>query len=297
MLSLVAASLIVGISSVTNAGAAKQKPATAEGLYVLSAESGALDRVPGGGRRTFELVVNDPNGDVVSFTDRPQRRAGHLPVKRFVNNWARYGFKQDPPNAALVIADAPDSRDVLVVELINPHLRDDGGLAFRAKVLKGSSRGALTRFRGRADRRVAASFGEFSLFIDPSEEDYVVNLQLKSVANDFVNFDGFGIRFLNASISQVASIKTTGPADYRIGSPKSFRITPVGNPGSPGAPIDASITFYVTPNSGQSIDGFTQLQAGASGSMFVYRQGTSYQYNDPIETGTSELSFSWPLAK
>ena len=76
------------------------------------------------------------------------------------------------PNAAVVLADAPSSRDVLVVELSRPRLGAGGRtLAFRAEVLRGNPRGRLRGFARSADRRIAARFGRVSLFIDPGGQE------------------------------------------------------------------------------------------------------------------------------
>jgi hypothetical protein len=164
---LLAAASILAVTA-PDAGGAKKKGSAAPSLYVLNAGAGELDRTSGGGKREFELVLSDPD-DVTVFTDRPARRAGQQKLRSFVRQWNGLGFRQDPPNAALVIADAPDANDVLVVELSNPQLRAGGEtVAFRAEVLKGSATGALSKFRKRADPRVADEFGRVSLFVDPS---------------------------------------------------------------------------------------------------------------------------------
>jgi hypothetical protein len=106
------------------------------------------------------------------FTDRPARRAGEQPLGSFVRRWSGLGFRQVPPNAALVLADAPSNRDVLVVELSRPRLGAGGRtLAFRARALRGSPRGLLREYAKKADRRVADRFRRVSLYIDPSGQE------------------------------------------------------------------------------------------------------------------------------
>jgi hypothetical protein len=176
------------------ASAPSQAPVAGD-LFVLTAAGGKLERVPGRDR-VFRLVLRRPAGDVTVFTDRPARRAGVQTLGRFVRTWPRLGFGQVPPNAALVVADAPSDRDVLVVELSRPRLRAGGRmLAFRAEVLRGSPRGVLRQFARKADRRVADRFGRVSLFIDPSGRE----VQLAFILTD-VPIDEVSIAFANALV-------------------------------------------------------------------------------------------------
>ena len=170
---LAALALAVAMAVVAVAGASAAQGSKRQGqapsLFVVTAARGELDQIKGKG--VTRLTLFDPHGDVTSFTDRPARRAGHQKLGSFIRGWNRLGFREVPPNAALVIADAPSSRDVLVVELSKPRLGPGGdSVSFRARLVKGSATDALRRFRKRVDRRVADEFGEVSLFIDPSGE-------------------------------------------------------------------------------------------------------------------------------
>ncbi len=63
-------------------------------LFVLSATSGSLK----GDTLTLNGVPN-----VIYFSDRPARKAGHMSVSKFVEMWNKQSdsFKADPPNATL----------------------------------------------------------------------------------------------------------------------------------------------------------------------------------------------------
>ena len=63
-------------------------------LYVISGTSGSLE----GDALTLNGVPN-----VVYFSDRPNRIAGHLSLSNFVEMWDKGvdSFKADPPNATL----------------------------------------------------------------------------------------------------------------------------------------------------------------------------------------------------
>jgi len=56
----------------------------------------------------------------VWFTDRPLRRSSRLSPEKFVAEWVRNGFRDDPPNAAFTGVDGSATFD-LVVELRDPH--------------------------------------------------------------------------------------------------------------------------------------------------------------------------------
>ena len=106
---------------------------------------------------------------VVAFTDRPARRVGNESLASFVARWPRRGFAADPPNAALVIDDAPANRDVIVLELLSRRLLSSGVIRYRVRALTATgARSPLARLARGADRRVQRSFGRASLYVDPS---------------------------------------------------------------------------------------------------------------------------------
>ena len=111
-------------------------------LFVISGTSGSLD----GDKLTLNSVPN-----VVYFTDRPHRVAGHLSLEKFVESWNKgvNSFKADPPNAVLSIFGENESKNT-VVELMNPEVKA-GSISFNVKVLQGE---------------VPKSVGPTSLFVD-----------------------------------------------------------------------------------------------------------------------------------
>jgi hypothetical protein len=287
-----AATIVAALATAQPQAFAAKEKGNPGNLFVLSAQSGSLDRSSSSGRR-FRLVVRDPQGDVTSFTDRPGRKAGHIKVGTFIRRWNRLGFKDEPPNAALVIAGAPHSHNVLVVELSKPNLLPGSAVAFTATVLKGSATGALSRFRKQADRRVAASFGDFSLFIDPSGRPNGVQFTLKGVASP-----GFLLRFFDASVNPVgSSVATSGPTDLFAFS-QGFRIQPRPlSSTTPGTPIDANVSIFVDVDPGEKfIRGQTELPSGTSGTVDIsYKDEGNFDhsYSLPLLAGTRR--FSWPI--
>ena len=97
-------------------------------LFVLSATSGSLK----GDTLTLNGVPN-----VIYFSDRPARKAGHLSLEKFVESWNKGSdsYKADPPNAVLSIFGENGSKNT-VVELMNPEVKA-GSISFNVKVLQG----------------------------------------------------------------------------------------------------------------------------------------------------------------
>jgi hypothetical protein len=246
------------------AGAA-QAPA-AGNLFVLTAAGGELERVRGR-KRLFRLVLRRPAHDVTGFTDRPGRRTGQQPLARFVRRWARLGFAEVHPNAAVVLADAPSNRDVLVVELSRPRLGGGGRtLAFRAEVLRGNPRGRLRGFAGRTDRRVAARFGRVSLFVDPGGQEvgllYTVSNvpQGGSVSISFV--DGNGRPTAQIDLADDLFVQTDGPTKL-IANSVALVLTATGS-----SPLNGTFQISIAVDAGaQCALGRATIDPGASATV------------------------------
>jgi len=72
-------------------------------LFVISGTSGSLD----GDTLTLNGVPN-----VIYFSDRPARNAGHLSLRKFVESWNKGSdsFKADPPNATLSVLEKDEAQ-------------------------------------------------------------------------------------------------------------------------------------------------------------------------------------------
>jgi hypothetical protein len=226
---------------------AAQAPAAGD-LFVLTAAGGKLERVRGR-NRVFRLLLRRPARDVTGFTDRPARGTGQQPLARFVRSWTRLGFGEVPPNAALVLADAPSNRDVLVVELSRPRLGAGGRmLAFRAEVLRGSPTGGLRRFARTADRRIVARFGRVSLFVDPGGQEV-------GLVFTFSNGRPTALVDLGADLF----LSTDGPNNL-IAAFTGFVVTATGS-----SPVNGSAQVTINvPAGADCVQGKAIITAGAS---------------------------------
>ena len=98
-------------------------------LYVISGTSGSLK----GDTLTLNGVPN-----VLYFSDRPARKAGHMSVSKFVEMWNKQSdsFKADPPNATLSVLNK-DGDINAVVELKSVEQKR-GSVVFILAVLEGT---------------------------------------------------------------------------------------------------------------------------------------------------------------
>ena len=123
---------------------AEEKSELAELLFVQNSHDVSLER----GRLTLKKV----GPTTIFFTDRPQRTAGHMTTKDFVDDWSvgENSFAANPPNASLSIFGQDEIVDI-VVTLKNPRFKGEN-LVYDITVL---------------EEDVGPISGESSLFIDP----------------------------------------------------------------------------------------------------------------------------------
>jgi len=118
-------------------------------LFVISGTSGSLD----GDKLTLNGVPN-----VIYFSDRPARKAGHMSLSEFIKMWNKGSdsFKADPPNATLSVLKKEGANNV-VVELMSVVQKSDS-VIFKVAVLEGTT---------------PASFYMSTLFIDVAGSDMI----------------------------------------------------------------------------------------------------------------------------
>jgi hypothetical protein len=116
-------------------------------LFVVIGASGSLD----GSTLTLHDVPS-----VVYFSDRPERKAGHITVDEYVTAWNSPDGVNDPPNADLSVFD-PEGDINAVVELLSVSGSPDA-LVFEIKLLEGELPNA--------------TFGPVALFVDTCDITY-----------------------------------------------------------------------------------------------------------------------------
>jgi len=90
-------------------------------------------RKNGGNTLTLNGVPN-----VIYFSDRPARKAGHMSLSEFIEMWDKESdsFKADPPNATLSVL-TKDGDINAVVELKSVEQKS-GSVVFKVAVLEGT---------------------------------------------------------------------------------------------------------------------------------------------------------------
>ncbi|MFT5729550.1 MAG: hypothetical protein ACI8PB_003721 [Desulforhopalus sp.] len=123
---------------------AEEKGEMVELLFVQNSHDVTLEK----GKLTLKKV----SPTTIFFTDRPERIAGHMTTKDFVDEWSEGGnsFKADPPNAALSVFGKDEIVDIEVT-LMNPQYEGDD-LVYDIAII---------------EEDLKAVSGQSSLFIDP----------------------------------------------------------------------------------------------------------------------------------
>lgn len=118
---------LAGLFAAPAASAGEQQSVAV--LFVASAERMVSDGT------TVTFSGSAPN--VVWFTDRPERKAGLMPMDRFLDRWASglAGFAGDPPNAVLTIGGQIEHP--VIVELTDP-VQDGDAVTYGVAVLHGT---------------------------------------------------------------------------------------------------------------------------------------------------------------
>ena len=128
---------------------------------VMDAARGTYD----GKSRTLTLTETDPA--TVVFTDRPDRDAGRYSTKWVLQSWEDDLFPGDPPNATVVVSNAPDQQDAMVVTLGSPSYTKDATVTFPVTPVDGQVLGGQGR---KADAELPATFDDVAVFIDSSNQ-------------------------------------------------------------------------------------------------------------------------------
>ncbi|HEX4625281.1 MAG TPA: hypothetical protein VH231_12560 [Solirubrobacteraceae bacterium] len=229
-------------------------------LFVLTAGSGRLVQ----GHDGFALVLSAPSRSVTGFSDRPQRLLGRRALGSFVSGWSRLGFAGDPPNAALVVDDAPTSDDINVFELSRPALGRGGRtLTFSARPLTRPPTGLLSRYARGADRPRTRRFGRSSLFVDGSGQDAMLVFSFTATSEES---QGGAVTFSNATIFDSDVVAAPGSPLAEVGvTAQSFQLSSGG-----GAPFSATMTVQVELDGGASnVQGTAIVPGGGTGTVAV----------------------------
>lgn len=257
--------------------------ATATAVFIIvpaqaasAGESLFVQQAGGGTLRAEKLVLTGVSRRTVRFEDRPRRTGGILPVSRFVRQW-RADFGGQPPNAALVVHDAPANRDVALLELRRP--RYDAKrrtLTFAVRRLKQTRSSRLKGFGRRSDGRRVRRFGRAELFIDPSSVDperAVVAVRVPangqvtiSFTNTTVSYDSDGVLLSNLETPAQQQFATAPGLVFLRSTSMMFESAGAGG-------LTADVLTAIDPPTGGSVTGTAVVPSGASVTMGFTGQG------------------------
>nr|WP_320161669.1 hypothetical protein [uncultured Methanoregula sp.] len=143
-------------------------------LFVQEAVSGSL--IPGK-NGTMTLTLKGLRDDTVYFSDRPARVSGVIGTDLFTRCSMFSG--NEPPNAALMLPDAPATNDTVIITISDPQYdKANATLTYTAVKVPDYHGEGLKVYETFADPGVAETFGRAMLFIDNS--DLPVNIIAKS---------------------------------------------------------------------------------------------------------------------
>jgi hypothetical protein len=100
-------------------------------VFIQEGNSGSFMKDESG---NYTLIINGVVPYTIYFSDRPARDAGFAEMEKFIN-----GFDwnpADPPNAAVMLKNETEDKDVVVVELTSPaYDKANQTLTYSAKVI------------------------------------------------------------------------------------------------------------------------------------------------------------------
>jgi hypothetical protein len=239
---VLAFTLVMGPTSLANTRDRQVK------LYGFKADGGRLHAI-GGRHGEFVLTLRNP------------RAVAQHKLKGFVRDWKRNGFRRNPPSAAVVVAGAPEDRDVQILELRRPRLLRGGGIRFRARVDKAAAHSPLQRFQGRADSRLDSRFGEVRLFID-STRLATITITFQALPPK-VTQQKFVATFTNASFAAAGAQGNTVTVDG--GAHVDLRDNQVAVQSGSYYPVNGGVSFQLVTQDPFITGSVANLPPGMSG--------------------------------
>ena len=142
-------------------------------LYVVVATSGTFTSIAGESN-TYNVTLNNVPR-LIWFSDRPQRATGHMPTTQLVDTWTiggNFSFAQDPPNAAIEVANSSGTDRTVIVKLSSPSYHNStSAVSFIATILPITQNvsGRLSIFNPSKSSSLPQSFGLVTVYIDDGD--------------------------------------------------------------------------------------------------------------------------------
>lgn len=269
-------------------------------LFVQQADGGTLHRI---GKGVYRLTFRGVSRRVSSFSDRPGRTASVETTRTFVSRWGDRGFAADPPNAALVLDDAPAARDTAMLTLSRPRYDATARtLTYTARALSGDPGVALRAFTRRRDPIGELRFGRASLFIDDGASVVYEQIQFEisnltpgqKVSLQLTPIDGGDIAFSSGtplSSSDEVRVSASSAVLPLLELSMSEEALSILTTASSGASSTSfTVTAYLAGSEGMT--GFYLRNAGDSGVQVLMQLGDL-----PLQSVGSALTmYPWDLS-
>jgi len=131
-------------------------------LFIEEGQSGSLVK---GQDNTLTLTIHGVRDDTVFFSDRPARISGLIDTGLF--STSSLWYESNPPNAALMLPDAPETNDTVILTVSNPRYdKEKSTLVYSAALVPDYHGEGLKAYLVFADPAIPEEFGKVILFID-----------------------------------------------------------------------------------------------------------------------------------
>lgn len=157
--------VVLGALALCTSASVAQAAKGVGGLSLLSLSAEETTLVPSGGEG-MRLVLGSPGPNVDLVPARGKRSVPLRPPADLARKWGRYGFKRNPPLAAIRDIGASSDRDVILVRLSAPRVLRGGAISYRA-VPAGDAkvRGPLRTYASEADESLDPELGAANVLI------------------------------------------------------------------------------------------------------------------------------------
>lgn len=151
--------------------AAEEEPTSPRSsvLFSLTGDAATMRLQPGAENR-YVFTLKGADKRTVWFSNRPARHSGTLPTTGLVDQWAQFGFAEDPPNVAITLHEPDGDTDTIVAVMRKPRIDTRGTLRAIMEVLTNEKAQALTgnlaRHGDAHDTTIPRALGSVSIFID-----------------------------------------------------------------------------------------------------------------------------------
>jgi hypothetical protein len=151
----------------------ESKRRSVDSLIVLNARGASLSG--------STLTIDGPQASAILFTDRPVRKAGHIPTAEVLELWKSGSFAKDAPNATVSVFSRDGSNVSDAVVILKQPRREADKIVFDVAVLEGDL--------GKSDGPVSIFIDTIWFGVGSGGVDYLGHTETKSWAPTWSTYD------------------------------------------------------------------------------------------------------------